>query len=80
MKAWFLDKAQNDEAVEYLVSHQIASGLSYGVFDKEYKFNRPQSAPSGGALCWDAEEEQDGNVVPFPDVKQALTQIYIHLQ
>ncbi|UNI16847.1 hypothetical protein JDV02_003243 [Purpureocillium takamizusanense] len=36
----------------YLVGHQIASGYSLGVFDKEYQFKRPQSSATGGALYW----------------------------
>ncbi|KAF2748162.1 hypothetical protein M011DRAFT_476778 [Sporormia fimetaria CBS 119925] len=43
-------------AAEYLVAHQINSGLSYGVFDTEYEFKRPESRATGGALYWDASE------------------------
>lgn len=35
------------------MAHQIASGLSYGVFDTQYKFKRADSASKGGALYWD---------------------------
>lgn len=47
------------KAAGYLVDHQIKSGLSYGVFDKEYPFRRPESAsaPAGGRFYWDPEEE-----------------------
>ncbi|RDW68684.1 uncharacterized protein DSM5745_08444 [Aspergillus mulundensis] len=39
----------------YLVQHQIDSGLSYGVFDTEYQFKRPESAAKGGAMYWEDE-------------------------
>lgn len=39
--------------VTYLVEHQISSGMSFGVFDLEYKFKRPESEATGGALYWD---------------------------
>ncbi|KAL4901971.1 hypothetical protein BDW74DRAFT_181128 [Aspergillus multicolor] len=39
----------------YLVQHQIASGLSYGVFDTEYQFERAESAATGGAMYWGEE-------------------------
>ncbi|KAL3953961.1 hypothetical protein ACCO45_011917 [Purpureocillium lilacinum] len=45
----------------YLVNHQIESGYSLGVFDKEYQFKRPESAATGGALYWDeADEDASG--------------------
>jgi hypothetical protein len=44
---------QGFQAADYIVRHQIDSGLSYGVFDKEYQFKHPESAKSGGALYWD---------------------------
>jgi hypothetical protein len=37
----------------YLVEHQIASGMSFGVFDLEYQFKRAESEATGGALWWD---------------------------
>ena len=43
-------------ACDYLVSHQINSGLSFGVFDTEYKFKRPESAATGGKLYWDEND------------------------
>jgi hypothetical protein len=43
--------------VDYLVDHQINSGYSLGVFDTEYKFKRPESAATGGALYWDLEDD-----------------------
>ncbi|KAL0257082.1 hypothetical protein SLS55_007892 [Diplodia seriata] len=41
----------------YLVDHQIDSGYSFGVFDKEYTFKRPESAATGGRLYWDVERD-----------------------
>ncbi|KAI8953621.1 hypothetical protein F4801DRAFT_102951 [Xylaria longipes] len=40
-------------ASDYLIRHQISSGLSLGIFDAEYKFKNPKSAPSGGNLYFD---------------------------
>ncbi|KAK2807804.1 hypothetical protein FQN50_005347 [Emmonsiellopsis sp. PD_5] len=37
-----------------LISHRIQSGMCFGVFDKEYEFKRPESAQTGGAIYWDA--------------------------
>lgn len=42
-----------------MMAHQIDSGLSYGVFDTQYKFKRPESVPSGGALYWDQKANPD---------------------
>ncbi|OKL61671.1 hypothetical protein UA08_02773 [Talaromyces atroroseus] len=46
-------------ASEYLVRHQIESGWSYGVFDREYEFKQPSSSISshGGALYWDRNDK-----------------------
>ena len=35
------------------IAINIISGLSYGVFDTEYKFKRPESAATDGRLWWD---------------------------
>ncbi|KAL5342691.1 hypothetical protein BJX70DRAFT_269168 [Aspergillus crustosus] len=40
-----------------LVLHQINSGLSYGVFDTEYEFTRPESAETGGGNYWDLSRD-----------------------
>jgi hypothetical protein len=63
---------------EYLVRHQIASGMSFGVFDKEYQFKRPESAKTGGALYWDendlnATKEQLLEQMDFPLVSIAMS-------
>ncbi|KAL6156719.1 hypothetical protein ACJQWK_06345 [Exserohilum turcicum] len=50
---WVVEESPN---LEYLVRHQIDSGLSYGVFDTEYEFKTPHGKASGGALLWDATE------------------------
>ncbi len=44
------------ETSRYLLKHQIDSGMSFGIFDNEYKFKRPESAATGGKLYWDANE------------------------
>lgn len=41
----------------YLVTHQIESGLSVGVFDKEWKARTPEAAAVGGKLLWDLSDE-----------------------
>jgi hypothetical protein len=41
------------EAARSLMALNIASGLSYGVFDTNYQFKRPESATEGGKLYWD---------------------------
>lgn len=43
-------------AAAYLVDHQIASGMSFGVFDTQYVFKRRESEAAGGRLWWDASE------------------------
>ncbi|KAJ5595418.1 uncharacterized protein N7459_001626 [Penicillium hispanicum] len=44
-------------AGHYLIRHQIDSGYSLGIFDKEYQFKRPESAATGGKLYWNLEDE-----------------------
>ncbi|KAF2790751.1 hypothetical protein K505DRAFT_327367 [Melanomma pulvis-pyrius CBS 109.77] len=44
------------KSAAYLVDHQINSGMSFGVFDTEYAFKRPESAQQGGKLWWDETE------------------------
>ncbi|KAJ5807588.1 hypothetical protein N7447_011044 [Penicillium robsamsonii] len=41
----------------YLIKHQIDSGKSLGIFDKEYQYKRPESAATGGKLYWDLDDE-----------------------
>lgn len=65
-------------ACDYMMAHQIASGLSYGVFDTQYKFKRAESAASGGALYWDAEASPEATAeellaqMDFPLVSIAM--------
>ena len=44
------------EAADYLVRKQIVSGLSFGVFDTEYKYNYPDSEATEGKLCWNSSD------------------------
>ena len=44
------------KTADYLVRHQVESGMSYGVFDLEYQFKRPESAAAGGALYFDTTD------------------------
>ncbi|KAI1177905.1 hypothetical protein F4777DRAFT_539680 [Nemania sp. FL0916] len=50
------------QASDYLIRHQVASGLSLGLFDSEYVFQQPNSAATGGALYFDfADPDIDGD-------------------
>jgi hypothetical protein len=65
------------KAADYLVNHQIASGLSLGIFDKEYQFKRPESAATGGKLYWDesdesADQDKLAEQMDFPLISVAL--------
>ncbi|KAF4947528.1 hypothetical protein FSARC_13946 [Fusarium sarcochroum] len=42
------------------VDVMLAKNLSYGIFDKEYEFKRPESAATGGAVYWNDLDEWDG--------------------
>ena len=44
--------------VDYLVRHQINSGMSFGVFDLGYIYKDPRSEATGGALYWDHTNTQ----------------------
>jgi hypothetical protein len=46
-------------AWEYLVAHQIESGLSYGVFDTQYSYKTAEAKSLGGKVFWDEEKEGD---------------------
>jgi len=41
---------------EYLVQHQIDSGMSFGVFDTEYEYKTEEARKAGGKLFWDRSE------------------------
>ncbi|KAJ5112382.1 hypothetical protein N7532_000427 [Penicillium argentinense] len=65
------------ETAKYLITHQINSGHSLGVFDTEYVFKNPASIPTGGKLYWDttdkcATEEQLASQMDFPLVSIAM--------
>lgn len=62
----------------YLIDHQISSGLSLGVFDKEYQYKRTDSATTNGKFYWDADNdgysgEELLEVMDFPLVSIALS-------
>ncbi|CAI7595923.1 unnamed protein product [Penicillium glandicola] len=44
-------------AAHYLIKHQIDSGKSLGIFDREYQYKRPESALTGGKLYWNLDDE-----------------------
>ncbi|KAH0532905.1 hypothetical protein TsFJ059_001537 [Trichoderma semiorbis] len=45
------------KSMAYLMQHQIESGHSLGVFDKEYEFKQPESATTSGKLYWNFDDE-----------------------
>lgn len=45
------------QPAHYLIKHQIDSGYSLGIFYKDYKFKRPESAATGGKLYWNLDDE-----------------------
>lgn len=45
------------QSMTYLIQHQIESGYSLGVFDKEYQFKRPESVATDGGLYWNLDDE-----------------------
>jgi hypothetical protein len=50
------DTIKMSHDADYLVMHQINSGLSFGVFDTEYVFKREESKATEGKLYWDVSE------------------------
>ncbi|KAM0258672.1 hypothetical protein ACHAQJ_003680 [Trichoderma viride] len=45
------------KSMTYLIQHQIESGHSLGVFDKEYKFKQTESVITEGNIYWDLDDE-----------------------
>ena len=63
---------------EYLITHQISSGLSYGVFDTQYVYKRPESSATEGNVYFDlsdnnASAEDLLSQMDFPLVSVALS-------
>ncbi|KAJ5355698.1 hypothetical protein N7517_010307 [Penicillium concentricum] len=61
----------------YLIKHQIDSGKSLGIFDKEYQYKRPESVATGGKLYWNLDDENATEVelaeqMDFPLVSIAM--------
>ncbi|KAI0127041.1 hypothetical protein BJ170DRAFT_724751 [Xylariales sp. AK1849] len=61
-------------------NHSIKSGISYGVFDTEYRFTRPEPSSTGGALYWHELDSADPDLhrkmidaMDFPLVSLALS-------
>jgi len=59
MGKWTLEMTSE---FEYLIDHQINSGLSYGVFDTEYTYKTPEAQKAGGKLYWDMEKDMSESV------------------
>jgi hypothetical protein len=69
---------QGMAAADYLIRHQIESGMSFGIFDKQYDYKRPESALTQGKLYWDPNDiKSDGaslqQQMDFPLVSVALS-------
>jgi hypothetical protein len=65
-------------AADYLVRHQVESGMSFGIFDTQYEYKRPKSAVTQGKLYWDEDDlKSDGAALlqqmDFPLVSIALS-------
>ncbi|KAK9355639.1 hypothetical protein V1523DRAFT_424017 [Lipomyces doorenjongii] len=63
---------------DYLIRHQINSGMSFGIFDTTYKYQHPESVELGGKLYWDesdlaATNEQLLAQMDFPLVSIAMS-------
>lgn len=63
---------------KYLMRHQVESGMSFGVFDTEYAYRRPESAGTEGKIYWDLNETDAGadellEQMDFPLVSVALS-------
>ncbi|KAJ6147324.1 hypothetical protein N7497_009306 [Penicillium chrysogenum] len=74
---------QTFQASHYLMKHQIDSGKSLGVFDKEYQYKRPESAATGGKLYWNLEDENAtesdlAEQMDFPPTKLPLFETVYH--
>jgi hypothetical protein len=64
-------------AVDYLVRHQVESGMSFGVFDTKFKYKPPESAATQRKLYWDENEAASDSAaliqrMDFPLVSLAL--------
>ncbi|KAJ9157683.1 hypothetical protein NKR23_g312 [Pleurostoma richardsiae] len=65
-------------ATDNLIRPQLEEGLSYGVFDTEYEFKRPESAVTEGKLYWNSNDtsatgEDLLEAMDFPLVSIALS-------
>jgi hypothetical protein len=65
------------KGAEYIIYKAIETGLSFGMFDLNYKFRRPESAATGGKLYWDeantdATSEELLEQMDFPLASVAL--------
>ncbi|KAK9314000.1 hypothetical protein V1522DRAFT_412597 [Lipomyces starkeyi] len=83
---WSLTKPENQTAfcyklfrgADYLIRHQIDSGMSFGIFDTTYKYKHSESAELEGKLYWDesdldATNEQLLAQMDFPLVSIAMS-------
>jgi hypothetical protein len=64
-------------ACSYLVDHQIASGMSFGVFDTQYEYKTAEAEAAGGKLLWQRDAGASGDALleqmDFPLVSVALS-------
>lgn len=66
------------KAADYLIRHQVESGMSFGVFDLEYNYKRAASVHTEGALYWSEMDESNTSddmleAMDFPLASVALS-------
>ncbi|KAI0162195.1 hypothetical protein GGR57DRAFT_453377 [Xylariaceae sp. FL1272] len=77
-----LENAKNE--VKSGTLHCLKGGMSYAIFDKEYKFKRPESVATGGGVYWhEIDPDEPGleatgqqrllDAMDFPPVAMALS-------
>ena len=59
----------------YLTQHQIESGLSYGVFDMQHQYKRPESAATNGKVYWDCGNAATDPAAPLEQIDSPLVSI-----
>ena len=59
----------------YLLRHQIDSGLSYGVFDTQYQNKRPESAATNGKVYWDVDKPATDPAVLLEQIDSPLVSV-----
>lgn len=61
--------------VDYLVRHQVESGMSFGVFDTKFGYKRPESAATQGKLYWDKNDARSDSAALLQQMDFPLVSI-----